>query len=184
MTPLVSLFTDLLVSNINEIGLSIDYDRGRGATSGERTIEAPFTGDHGWFLPTTSNTNAMPEPPNCAFVPRPLASSVKLTGVDQRNSEPLALMSFNLSDFTPCPHSQRSHFAEFGGWHFVAWELERVGDWIVNGEKSPQWGRRFELLQGPFLLPCRLMRVLRPIVQTFVRSMFDAGHDFPFCRCV
>jgi hypothetical protein len=30
-------------------GQSIDYDRGRGATSGEGSIEAPFPGEHGWF---------------------------------------------------------------------------------------------------------------------------------------
>ena len=30
-------------------GQSIDYDRGRGASSGEGSIEAPFAGEHGWF---------------------------------------------------------------------------------------------------------------------------------------
>jgi hypothetical protein len=30
-------------------GQSVDYDRGRGATSGEGSIEAPFAGNHGWF---------------------------------------------------------------------------------------------------------------------------------------
>ena len=30
-------------------GQSVDYDRGRGATSGEGSIEAPFPGEHGWF---------------------------------------------------------------------------------------------------------------------------------------
>lgn len=30
-------------------GQSVDYDRGRGATSGEGSIEAPFSGNHGWF---------------------------------------------------------------------------------------------------------------------------------------
>ena len=30
-------------------GQSIDYDRGRGATSGEGSIAAPFPGEHGWF---------------------------------------------------------------------------------------------------------------------------------------
>src|SRR6056297_1981786 len=33
-------------------GQSIDYDRGRGATSGEGSIEAPFPGEHGWFWRT------------------------------------------------------------------------------------------------------------------------------------
>ncbi len=30
-------------------GQSIDYDRGRGATSDEGSIKAPFAGEHGWF---------------------------------------------------------------------------------------------------------------------------------------
>jgi hypothetical protein len=30
-------------------GQSIDYDRGRGVTSGEGEIRAPFAGEHGWF---------------------------------------------------------------------------------------------------------------------------------------
>lgn len=30
-------------------GQSIDYARGRGETAGEGSIEAPFTGEHGWF---------------------------------------------------------------------------------------------------------------------------------------
>ena len=30
-------------------GESVTYDRGRGAISGEGSIEAPFPGEHGWF---------------------------------------------------------------------------------------------------------------------------------------
>ena len=30
-------------------GQSVDYDRGRGETAGDGTIEAPFAGEHGWF---------------------------------------------------------------------------------------------------------------------------------------
>ncbi|MDD9718667.1 transmembrane anchor protein [Dinoroseobacter sp. PD6] len=30
-------------------GQSVDYDRGRGATEGQGSIEAPFPGEHGWF---------------------------------------------------------------------------------------------------------------------------------------
>ena len=30
-------------------GRSVDYERGRGETSGEGSIEAPFAGEHGWF---------------------------------------------------------------------------------------------------------------------------------------
>jgi len=30
-------------------GKSVDYEKGRGETSGEGSFEAPFAGDHGWF---------------------------------------------------------------------------------------------------------------------------------------
>ncbi|MEM8587410.1 MAG: transmembrane anchor protein [Pseudomonadota bacterium] len=30
-------------------GQSIDYERGRGETSGEGSFQAPFAGEHGWF---------------------------------------------------------------------------------------------------------------------------------------
>ena len=37
-------------------GQSVDYDRGRGATSGEGSIEAPFPGEHGWFWRNRDNS--------------------------------------------------------------------------------------------------------------------------------
>jgi hypothetical protein len=37
-------------------GQSIDYDRGRGATDGAGSIEAPFPGEHGWFWRNRDNT--------------------------------------------------------------------------------------------------------------------------------
>jgi hypothetical protein len=30
-------------------GQSVDYEKGRGKTSGDGSIEAPFAGEHGWF---------------------------------------------------------------------------------------------------------------------------------------
>ncbi len=38
-------------------GQSIDYDRGRGATSGEGSIEAAFDGNHGWFWRNRDSSN-------------------------------------------------------------------------------------------------------------------------------
>jgi hypothetical protein len=38
-------------------GQSIDYDRGRGATSGEGSIKAPFAGEHGWFWRNRDNAD-------------------------------------------------------------------------------------------------------------------------------
>jgi hypothetical protein len=37
-------------------GQSIDYDRGRGATEGAGSIEAPFPGEHGWFWRNRDDT--------------------------------------------------------------------------------------------------------------------------------
>jgi hypothetical protein len=39
-------------------GQSIDYDRGRGATDGEGSIEAPFPGEHGWFWRNRDDADA------------------------------------------------------------------------------------------------------------------------------
>ena len=37
-------------------GESVDYERGRGETTGEGSIEAPFAGDHGWFWRNRDST--------------------------------------------------------------------------------------------------------------------------------
>lgn len=37
-------------------GESITYERGRGETAGEDSIEAPFAGDHGWFWRNRDST--------------------------------------------------------------------------------------------------------------------------------
>jgi hypothetical protein len=39
-------------------GQSIDYDRGRGATEAAGRIEAPFSGEHGWFWRNRDDTAA------------------------------------------------------------------------------------------------------------------------------
>ena len=38
-------------------GQSIDYERGRGATEGAGSIEAPFPGEHGWFWRNRDDTS-------------------------------------------------------------------------------------------------------------------------------
>lgn len=38
-------------------GQSVDYDRGRGATDGAGSIEAPFPGEHGWFWRNRDNAD-------------------------------------------------------------------------------------------------------------------------------
>ena len=41
---------------------------------------------------------------------------------------------------------------------------------------------RLEALHDPFSSPGRLMGILRPVVQAFVRAMLDARHDIALCR--
>ena len=110
--------------------------------------------------------------------------TVKLTDVGQWNSGVLALRRFNLSDIAPGLNGQRSHFAEIGGWHFVAWEVEQVGYGIVDGKKSLQMARRFEFLHHPLSLSRWLVGILGAVIQTLVRPMCDTGHNLPFCRSV
>ena len=43
---------------------------------------------------------------------------------------------------------------------------------------------RLEALHDPFSSPGRLMGILRPVVQAFVRAMLDAGHDIALCRAI
>ena len=44
--------------------------------------------------------------------------------------------------------------------------------------------RRFEALHLPFSPSCRLMRVFRPVVQTFVLPVLDPRYQLPFGRTV
>ena len=66
----------------------------------------------------------------------------------------------------------------------VSRKKEEVVDLIVGKEKSLRLPRG----QEPFPLPLppsgRLLGVLRPVVQTLVSAVFDAGHDLLFRRAV
>ena len=53
-------------------------------------------------------------------------------------------------------------------------DVEEVGDLIVSRQKPLGLPGRFKTLHDPFASPCRLMRILRPIVEPFVLAMFDA----------
>jgi hypothetical protein len=89
-----------------------------------------------------------------------------------------------LINIAPRLDGQRSHFAEFCGWHFVAWEVEQVGHGIVDGKKTLQMARRFEFLHHPLSLSRWLMGILGTVIQILVQPMFDTGHDLRFCRSV
>ena len=43
---------------------------------------------------------------------------------------------------------------------------------------------RFEPSHAPFSFSCRLVRILRSVVQRFIAAMLDARHDFLLCRRV
>ncbi len=58
--------------------------------------------------------------------------------------------------------------------------MEEVRDLIVNRQKPLGLPGRFESLHDPFASPCRLVGVLRAIIQALVLAMFDAkGHLHP-----
>ena len=43
---------------------------------------------------------------------------------------------------------------------------------------------RFELLHLPLSSACRLVRILRSVVESLVLAMLNAGHDLPLCRAI
>jgi len=52
-------------------------------------------------------------------------------------------------------------------------DVEKVRDLIVNGQKPLSLTGRFEARHDPLASPRRLMRILGPIVESFVLAMFD-----------
>ena len=52
-------------------------------------------------------------------------------------------------------------------------DVEKVRDLIVNGQTPLSLMGRFEALHDPLASPRRLMRILGPIVESFVLAMFD-----------
>ena len=66
----------------------------------------------------------------------------------------------------------------------IAAEVEEVIDLIVGREQALRLTGRFELLHLPLSSACRLVRILRSIVEALVLAMLNAGHDLPLCRAV
>ena len=64
--------------------------------------------------------------------------------------------------------------AEVSSGGFGIGDVEEVCDLIVNRQKPLRLSGRFESLHDPFASPCRLMRILRAIVQALMLAMFDA----------
>ena len=64
----------------------------------------------------------------------------------------------------------------------VAVEMDEVVDLIVGGEETLSLPGRLEALHLPFSSACRLMGVLRPVVQSFMLSVLNTGHDLSLGR--
>src|SRR4051812_13920448 len=60
---------------------------------------------------------------------------------------------------------------------------EDGGELIVGGENPLHLPRRLKALHDPLSSSGRLVGILRPIIETLVLPMLDAGHDFTLGRC-
>src|SRR3954470_9669676 len=71
-----------------------------------------------------------------------------------------------------------------GGGAVIAAEVEEIVDLIVSGEEALGLARRREPLHPPLASSGRLVRILRPVVQTFMSAMLDRGHHVCLCSVV
>lgn len=79
----------------------------------------------------------------------------------------------------PCMHGCYSQFAMMGGWNIVAGNVEEVCNRGADGHEALTLLRRLEARHDPLLSLDELMGILRSILQSPMRKMFDAGHDLP-----
>jgi hypothetical protein len=56
---------------------------------------------------------------------------------------------------------------------------ENVGNLIMGGQKSLHPARRLEALDDPLSSSRRLVGIFRAVIEAFVRTVLDAGHDLP-----
>ncbi|CDZ67315.1 Hypothetical protein NGAL_HAMBI2605_55950 [Neorhizobium galegae bv. orientalis] len=66
----------------------------------------------------------------------------------------------------------------------MAENVKEVCDRVVDGNKALKLPRGLEALHNPLTPSDRLMRVFRPIVQAFMRAVFDTRHDIAFCCAI
>ena len=64
-----------------------------------------------------------------------------------------------------------------GGRNVAAAEMEEIVDLVVGEEEALCLAGQLEPLHLPFSSARGLMRVLRPVVEAFVLSVLDTGHD-------
>src|SRR5918993_2746426 len=90
----------------------------------------------------------------------------------------------NPADISPHLECTRPRGAVLAGRDVVAAEVEEIADLVVGGEEALCLPRRFEALHLPLSSPCRLVRVFRPVVETLVSAMLDAGHQLSLRRAM
>ena len=66
----------------------------------------------------------------------------------------------------------------------MAWNVEEICDRVVDGDETLAMLSRFEALHDALSSSDRPMGVLRPVIQSLVRKVFDDGHDVAFGRAV
>lgn len=71
-----------------------------------------------------------------------------------------------------------SQFAMFSSARPIAMKMEEVCDRAVDGDEVLTLPCRLELDHASFSSSNSQMRILRPVIETLMRPMLDAGHDF------
>ncbi|MBB3456482.1 hypothetical protein FHT86_004790 [Rhizobium sp. BK313] len=73
-----------------------------------------------------------------------------------------------MSDFTPHLHRRPLQLAMMVRWNIGAGNVEEVGDWIMDRDKTLMLSFRLQALHDPLSPPDRLMGVLCPVVQSLM----------------
>ena len=96
-------------------------------------------------------------------------------GLDWAHSQ--LCQSGRAGDLGPSLKGLGSGGSILAGGDVVAAEMEEVVDRVVGGEETLCLPRRLEAFHLSFSPSRRLMRVLRPIIETLVLPVLDAGRD-------
>jgi hypothetical protein len=66
----------------------------------------------------------------------------------------------------------------------VSAKVEEVGDLVMGRQEALDLAWRLEPFHLPLTSSGRLVRVLGPVVGTFMLPVSDTRHDLPLCRAV
>jgi hypothetical protein len=86
--------------------------------------------------------------------------------------------------FVPDLKSLGHDVAVHGGRKPVASWAEMLGDQSIRGEETLRVTRRLEPLHAPLPLACRLMRILRAMIERAMLPMFHPRENLPLRRAV